>query len=139
MARSRRQKPKEPGDRGQADLDDRRTGVESLFQEFVRRTATLGLSGFFLTEEALRRAFGDVVPKEWVKYAAKQSAEMRSEVLDRVSAEFGQWLRSLDAEELQRSVLRTLLEHYDLQIQLEISARPRSGERSSLELVPRRK
>lgn len=139
MARSKRQKPKEPDGQEQLGPDDRRTGAESLFQEFVRRTATLGLSGFFLTEEALRRAFGDVVPKEWVKYAAGQSAQMRHELLDRVSAEFGEWLRSLDAEELQRSVMRTLLEHYDLQIQLEISARPRSGERASLELIPRRK
>lgn len=117
-----------------------RAGVEALFQEFVRRAATLGLSGFVLTEEAVRRAFGDVVPKEWVQYATEQSSEMRRELMDRIAQEFGAWLRDLDSEKVQRTLLQTLLDDYDFSVSIEISAKPRDGDnRAQLELVPRRK
>jgi hypothetical protein len=117
-----------------------RAGVEALYQEFVRRAAALGLSGFVLTEEAVRRAFGDVVPKDWVKYATEQSSEMRRELMDRIAQEFGAWLRELDTEKVQRTLLQTLLDEYDFAVNIEISAKPRDGDsRTHLELVPRRK
>ena len=40
------------------DEDDRSARpLEGLFQEIIRRGASLGFSSFFLTEEAIRRAF----------------------------------------------------------------------------------
>lgn len=121
--------------------EGRRSGpVEAIFQELVRRAATAGFSSFFMTEETLRRAFARVVPREWVDFAASQSSEMRKELLDRLSREFGAWLRALDPEALQRIVLQTLLEDYEFTVKIEISAQRRSGEGAvSLKLLPRRK
>ena len=114
--------------------------IEGLFQELVRRTAALGLSSFFLTEEAIRKALSEKVPPDWVEYAARQSGEMRRELIDRIVAEFGAWLRQADPETLQRGLLQTLLEHYDFTIEIDISAHPRSDPRApSLRVVPRRR
>ncbi|MGH7290833.1 MAG: hypothetical protein ACREJT_06460, partial [Myxococcota bacterium] len=42
--------------------EDRRTGVlEALLHEAIRRTAQIGFSSFFATEDAVRRAFSDAV------------------------------------------------------------------------------
>lgn len=114
--------------------------METLVQEAIRRAAALGLSGFVLTEEALRRAFADTVPREWVDYASSQGSQVRRELLDRISAEFGSWLRELDPEALQRAVLDTLLREYDFELRIEISARPRRGaQAASLSLARKRK
>ena len=59
---------------------------ESLIQEAIRRAASLGFSSFFLTEEAIRKAFSDAVPREWVDYVGKQGDEVRGELIDRLAA-----------------------------------------------------
>jgi len=55
--------------------------------ELMRRAIALGLTGFFTTEEAVRRALGDTVPKDWSDYIAESSDRTRSEFLDRLSRE----------------------------------------------------
>ena len=93
-------------------------------------------------------ARGESLPLEAIREALEGdealSAARRREVLDRLTAEFGEWLRGLDAVAVQRAAMKTLLEEYDVSIHLELSARPRSGKKSagkssSLKLVPRRK
>ena len=68
--------------------------------EIIRRMATLGLSGFFMTEGAIRRAFGDTVPREWVDFASEQSDRTRTEVIDRIAQEMGRQLAETDPAEL---------------------------------------
>ena len=68
--------------------------------DMIRRMATLGLSGFFMTESAIRRAFGETVPKEWVDFASEQSDRTRSEVIERIATEMGRQLAETDPAEL---------------------------------------
>ena len=98
--------------------------LETAFAELVRRAASLGFQSFFLTEKALRGAFSERVPDDWVEYASKQGDELRAELIERVTREFGEWLRTLDVAALLRDVLR----ESDVSVRLELSARPGSTE-----------
>jgi hypothetical protein len=118
----------------------RPTGLEGVFQEVVRRAAALGFSSFFLTEEAVRKALSEKVPQEWLDYLERQSSDIRTELADRLVDEFGSWLRELDPQEMQRSLIRTLLEEYELTLEISVSGRPRSSESApSLQVLRRRK
>jgi hypothetical protein len=129
--------PSSEGEEAQAPEPGRRGGpLETLFQEAVRRAAALGLSGFFLTEEAVRRALSDSVPKEWADYISRQSEEVRSDLVDRLAQEFGAWLRTLDLSD----VLRNVLEDYDLSGEVKLSAHPKQGDSTApLQVLRRRK
>ena len=109
-------------------------------QELIRRGTSLGLSSFFLTEEAVRRAFADKVPPEWVEYLGRQGEEVRSDLVDRLGKEFGNWLKSVDVPEL----VGELLERYDVSATIELSAARSRGDAggeqgTSLRVVARRK
>lgn len=111
------------------DVDASSTGeppgaLESLFREGIRRAAALGFSSFFLTEEALRRAFNDSVPREWVDYVARQGEEVRAELFEALSTQFQKWLREIDVVEVLSEVAR----RHDISVRLEISAAPKQGE-----------
>ncbi len=77
--------------------DDDRSGV---LPELARRALSLGLSGFFLTEETLRRALGDTLPRDWVDFAAEQSDRARSEFIEKLARELAGTLESLDLVEI---------------------------------------
>jgi hypothetical protein len=121
--------------------DERRPGpLEGIFQEVVRRAAAAGFSSFFMTEEAIRQALSENLPRDWVDYAARQGGAVRGELVDRLAAEFGAWLRALDTEALMRAVVQLVLEHYDLRLEIDLSARPSSEHASpKLTAVLRRK
>lgn len=99
-------------------------GADTLapLSELIRRAATLGLSGFFMTETALRKALGDTVPQEWVDFAADQGDRYRKELIDRLGDEMSRMVQNMDIAELIDQVMggRTL----------EINAKIRLGERS---------
>ena len=96
----------------------------------------MGLSGFFLTEEAVRRALTDTVPQDWVDYVSRQSEDVRRDLVDRLVNEFGSWLRTVDLSE----VVRTVLEDNEITAKIEISAsRKRSDPAPSLKIARHRK
>ena len=66
---------------------------------------TVGFTGFFLTEEALRKALGDSVPRDVIEFLLDQSQRMRGEFLDRISREFGRVLERIDPVEVARRLL----------------------------------
>ena len=115
----------------------RRAGLfEALLHEAIRRTAQVGFSSFFATEVAVRRAFSEAVPRDWVDYASKQSTELRSEMIERMSAEFGAWLQSIDLTQLVSKVLS----ENDFELKISISSSRKSADRTpELSLVTRRK
>jgi hypothetical protein len=115
----------------------RRAGLfEALLHEAIRRTASVGFSSFFATEDAVRRAFNEAVPRDWVDYAKGQSTELRSEMIDRMAAEFGAWLRTVDLAQ----IMSKLMAEHDFELKISISSERRSGERTpELSLVTRRK
>jgi len=117
-----------------AELGPVRRGLpfESLIQEAIRRAASLGFSSFFLTEEAIRKAFSEVVPQDWVEYVGKQGDEVRGEMIDRLAEEFNSWLRSVDVAE----ILGDLLKDYRISATIELSATPRAAEENVNEPLP---
>lgn len=129
--------PSREAEAGATETRSRAGGpLEALFQEAVRRATALGLSGFFMTEEAVRRALSDTVPQEWVDYISRQSDDVRSDTIDRIVSEFGSWLRSVDLAD----VIRTVLEDYEIEAKIEISAeRKQSDPALSLKLARHRK
>jgi hypothetical protein len=115
----------------------RRTGLfEALLHEAVRRAAQAGLTGFFATEDALRRAFSDTVPRDWAEYLGEKGSDLRSELIERLAAEFGAWLRTVDVAQIAGK----LLEDNDFELRISVSGQRRSSERSpELSLITRRK
>ena len=105
---------------------DEEAGAAGRFPELLRRGLALGLSGLFLTEEAVRKAFGDTVPRDWMDFVTEQSARTRSEFLERLSAELGRVLESVDLVQLLDAVVtgRTI------EVKAEIRIGEREAERS---------
>jgi hypothetical protein len=73
--------------------------------ELLRRGLTLGFTGLFMTEEAVRRALGDSVPKDTLQFLLEQSDRMRADFLDRLAKEFGRVLSSMDPIEIAHRLL----------------------------------
>jgi hypothetical protein len=98
--------------------------------ELMRRAIALGLTGFFTTEEAVRRALGDTVPKDWSDYISESSERTRSEFLDRLSREVARTLKDVDLA----AVLEQLLEGRTLKVNAEftLSADPETGRKPAI-------
>ena len=81
------------------------SGPLAAIPELMRRAIAMGLSGFFFTEEAIRKALGDAMPKDLQDFAVDQSRRTRAEFLERLSYEIGRTLENVDVA----SVLAQLL------------------------------
>lgn len=92
--------------------------------DWVRRFTALGLSGFFSTEGAIRKAFGDTVPQDWVDFLTEQSDRGRQELFDRLAGEVGRVLENMDPED----VLDRLLTGRSIEIEAKVRIGPRQGE-----------
>ncbi len=128
------------GDSDGLEVDAQRAGLlESLIRELVRRAAAVGFSSFFTTEVALRQAFNDSVPREWVDFVARQGEDARAQLFETLSGQFGKWLREIDVAEVLGEVLR----RQDISIRLEVSGRKAGAEegspRSTLEVLSQKK
>jgi hypothetical protein len=120
MAQSRRKQRVEPEvDLKEPAEPEGEEAPESLraIPELMRRAIAMGLTGFFTTEEAVRRALGDTVPKDWTDYIAESSDRTRSEFLDRLSREIAQTLSDIDVAD----ILQQLLEGRTLRVNAEFS------------------
>jgi len=95
---------------------DETSGAKTAIPEMVRRALAAGFSGFFLTEEAFRRALGDTLPKDWSDFALEQSGRARAEIIERMSFEVGRALEHID----WAGVLASLLEGRTLEVKAEI-------------------
>jgi hypothetical protein len=109
-----------PG-RAEISSDEEPGGRAGAIPELIRRATALGLSSFFATEEAVRRAVGDTLPQDWIDFATQQSERTRSEFIDRISQEFGKLVEDTNLAEM----IEQLLEGRDI----EVSARIRLGKR----------
>ena len=125
-----------PGRDDDFDLARRPGPLEAFFQEAVRRAAQLGISTFFTTEEAVRRAFSESMPPDWLDYLNRQGTDIRGELLERMSREFGEWLQKIDMAQ----IMSKLLEEHDFELRISVSAKSRGAERApDLSLLSRRK
>ena len=64
-----------------------RSESAGIVPDLLRRAVGLGFSGFFTTEELLRKALGDTVPREWAEFVAVQTDRARNELIDRLAGE----------------------------------------------------
>ncbi len=111
------------GEPGGREASEAEAGRLPALPEIMRRALSMGLSGFFLTEEAVRKALGDTLPKDWIDFAVDQSERTRKEFLERLSFELGRAFETADVA----GILRDLLEGRTLEVKAEI----RLGERKS--------
>jgi len=84
----------------------------------------VGLSGFFTTEEALRRALGNTIPQDWIDFASEQSERTRHEFSEAVAKELAQILERVDLADL----LGELFEDRAVEITAKVRLLPREGE-----------
>ena len=97
--------------------------------DLLRRGLSLGVSGFFMTEEAVRRALGDKVPREWLEYVVAQSDRTRADLVDALSREFGRVLAGIDPADVLRRLLDGQTIEITARIKLQGGARERAAKR----------
>ena len=102
-------------------------------QDLLRRLMTVGLSGLFTTESAIRGALGDTVPREWVDFVSDQSDRTRDEFLARLAQEFVGVLENLDIVELAEQ----LLEGRTIEVKAEFKLGPRDKPATSRATRPK--
>jgi hypothetical protein len=104
-----------------------------LLPDMARRALAFGLSGFFLTEEAVRKALGDTLPKDWQDFAIAQSERTRKEFLERLSYELAQTLENVDVAGVLEQLLagRTI----EIQAKVRLGKRNASGTRLKVSLT----
>jgi len=100
------------------------SGTLNAIPELMRKAFSVGFSGFFLTETAIRKALGDALPQDWVDFAVEQSERTRAEFIERLSFEVA---RSLEAVDLG-AVLAELLEGRTLEVKAEIRLGAKDAE-----------
>ena len=116
--------PTEPHDASAEASEEASTGTLNAIPEMMRRAVAMGLSGFFLTEEAIRRAVGDTLPRDWADFAVEQSERTRNELMDRLSLELGRTFESLDVAEM----FGQLVEGRTIELKAEIRLKPKEEE-----------
>ena len=90
---------------------------ESLIGELVKRATQSGLDKIFLTEETLRKALGEKVPKDSVNILLNQLKSSREELAKWVLAEMLKMLSHINL----REELKALVEDTVIEIRTDIS------------------
>ena len=118
-------KKKTPRKRDPSPIGEEDDGLAGFLPDLLRRGLTLGFTGFFLTEEAVRKALGESVPRDLMDFILTQSEQTRAEFLDRISKEFAGALSALDPVE----VVKRLLEGRSIEVSATIRLVPSSPEK----------
>ena len=114
----------EPSDTTAEAREEASAGALNAIPEMMRRAVAMGLSGFFLTEEAIRKAVGDTLPRDWADFMVEQSERTRSELMDRLGAELSRTLGSVDVVEM----FGRLLEGRTIEVKAEFRLKPMDEE-----------
>lgn len=120
----RSQRRPDAGGSGDPEGNASREEAAGRVPELLRRVVGMGFSGFFLTEEVLRKALGETLPKDWVDFAAAQSERTRRELIDRVAGEVGRTLDGVDLPQLAERLLRG----HAIEVTARVRFVPRDGE-----------
>lgn len=89
----------------ETEESEENTSEAGFLPDLLRRTLTLGFTGFFMTEEAIRKALGETVPKDAIEYMLDQTERMRTDFLEGVSTEFGKAMTQMDPAEIVARLL----------------------------------
>jgi hypothetical protein len=126
MQRESVDKRKTTRKRTSPSVEEENDGAAGLLPDLLRRGLTLGFTGFFLTEEAVRKALGESVPRDLMDFIMTQSDRTRAELLDRISREFARALGALDPVEL----VKRLLEGRSIEVSARIRLAPSDPDRN---------
>ena len=110
-----------PREADHPDASERPASAATGVPELLRRVLTFGLSGFFTTNEAVRRALGETVPKDWIDFAVDQSERTRAEFIERLAGEIARTLEAVDLV----AVLERVLEGRMIDVRAQIQLLPR--------------
>lgn len=91
--------------------------------DLLRRALTAGLSGILNTNEAVRRAVGEAMPREWVDFAVDQSDRTRKEFIERLAGELARTLENLELVEMAER----FFEGRTIEVKAQIQLLPREG------------
>lgn len=94
-----------------------------IVPDLLRRALGIGFSGLFTTEEVLRKALGDSLPRDWTEFAAAQTERARGELIERLALELRRTLDSVDLPEL----LARMLESHVVEVDARIRFAPRQA------------
>lgn len=114
----------ESGEASSEASDEASSGTLNAIPEMMRRAVAMGLSGFFLTEEAIRKAVGETLPRDWADFAVEQSERTRSELMERLSVELSRTLENVDLAEM----FSQLVEGRTVEVKAEIRLKARDEE-----------
>ena len=92
--------------------------------DFVRRALELGFASFFTTEQTIRRAVGETIPRDWVDFVSAQSDRTRKEMTDAIVSEAARSIERMDIAE----ALDGLLSGRTIEINAKIRLAPRDDE-----------
>lgn len=100
-------------------------GARGALPDLMRKALAMGFSGFFFTEEVIRKALGETLPRDWADFASDQSERARAEFLERLSYEIGRAMENVD----YAAVLAQLLEGRTLEVSatIKLSDKDKSG------------
>lgn len=118
--------PALPQDADRPRRGDHAPGLPDL----LRRALTAGLSSLFSTNEVVRRAVGEAMPREWVDFAVDQSERTRAEFIERLAGELARTIESLELVEMAER----LFEGRSIEIRAQIQLLPREGKARARQL-----
>lgn len=96
--------------------------------DLLRKAVAAGLTGVFGPTEAVRRAVGDAMPRDWIDFAAAQSDRTRSELLERLAQEVARTLATIDLAQIAERVL----DGRTIELRAQIRLAPREVESSAV-------
>ena len=112
-----RGKRKPPRGEPEAVLDEEVASESAgLLPDLMRRVVGLGLTGFFTTEEAVRKALGDTVPRDLLDFAVDQGERTRADFIERLAREIARNLGEVDLE----AIVDRALEGHTLEVEASI-------------------
>lgn len=113
----RRGTARPPSDAG-GGLDRGNESGAPALGDLLRRAVAAGLTGVFGPTEAVRRAVGDAMPRDWIDFATEQSDRTRSQFLERLAVELARTLETIDLVQIAERVLegRTIELHAQIRL-----------------------
>ena len=64
--------------------------------DIVRRALELGFASFFTTEQTIRRAVGETIPKDWSDFLSAQSDRTLKDMTDAIAGEVSRSIERID-------------------------------------------
>jgi len=130
-ARAQEKDPR-PGDRGNETAHEPTSDSTVPIPDFVRRALELGFASFFTTEQTIRRAVGETVPKDWVDFVSAQSDRTRKDMTDAIAGEVARSLERIDLVD----TLNRLLSGRTIEINAKIRLAQHEGKTSPADTAP---